>query len=81
MMSYNDMMSVTSKLHNVLQKKQKHKVTVCGFLLHLLDFVSKNCYIDVVLDEDIMNKSSTILFRKYNSNFISANDMALYHPN
>ena len=75
------MMSVASKPCNVLQRDQKRNVTVYGFLLHLLDFVSKNCYIDVVLDEDIMNKSSTILFRKYNSNFISANDMALYHPN
>ena len=51
-MSYNDMMSVTSKLHNALQRNKKHKVSVCGFLLHLLDFVNNDTAIDVVANKN-----------------------------
>ena len=60
------MMSVASKLHNLLQRNQKHKVTVCVFLLHLLDFVNNDISIDVVPDEDLMNESFMKLIRKYN---------------
>ena len=44
------MMLVASKLHNALQRNQKHKVTVCGFLLHLLDLVKNDISFDVVTD-------------------------------
>ena len=56
-MSYNDMMLVASKLHNTLQRNRKHKVTVYGFILPLLDFVNNDISIDIVPDEDLMNKS------------------------
>ena len=42
------MMLLASKFHNALQRNQKHKVTVCGFLPHLLDFVNNDISIDVV---------------------------------
>ena len=76
-MSYNDMMSVASKLHNALQRNRKHKVTECGFLLHLLDFVNNDTSIDIVPDEHIMNKSFMKLIRKYNNSFLSVDDMTL----
>ena len=75
--SYNDMMSVASKLHNALQKNHKYKVTVCVFLLQLLDFVNNDISIDVVPDEGIMNKSFMKLIRLYISIFVSADDMTL----
>ena len=55
-MSYNDMISVASKLRNALQRNQKHKVIFCGFLLHLLVFVNNDISVDVVPDKDLINK-------------------------
>ena len=74
-MSYNDMMLVASKLHNTLQRNRKHKVTVYGFILPLLDFVNNDISIDIVPDEDLMNKSFMKFIRKYNSSFVSADEL------
>ena len=49
------------------------KNIICGFLLHLLNFVNNDISVDVVPDEDVMNKS----FTKLNSTFVSADDMTL----
>ena len=72
------MMPVASKLHDSLQMNQKHKGTICGFLLHLLDFVNNDISIDLVPDEDLTNKFIKLI-RKYNRNFVSAHDMTLVH--
>ena len=58
------MMSVASKMHNALQKNQKYNVAVRRILLHLLDFVNKDTFIDIVPDEDMMNESFMKLIRK-----------------
>ena len=71
------MMSVSSKFHNALQRNQNPKVTICGFSLNLLDFVNNNTSIDIVPDEDLMNKSFTKLVRKYYSSFVSVDDKTL----
>ena len=42
---------------------QKHKETVCGFLLNLLDFVNNDISINVVTDEESMYKSFMKLMR------------------
>ena len=47
------------------------------FYSFLLDFVNHNTSIDIVPDKDLLNKSFMKLIRKYNSSFLSVDDMTL----
>ena len=54
-------------------RNRKYKVTICGFLLRLLDSIKNDISIDLVLDGD--NKLFIKLVGKYNSSVVSADDM------
>ena len=75
--SYNDIISVSSKLYNTLKRNKKHQTILFRFLSQLLDFINKeDKLVNIVPNMNTMDSLFSDLINSYKRSFISADNMS-----